>query len=102
MARGSARAADALRTSNGGLLALAVVVGAGAGLGAVVFRWLIKTFTEICPGYADYAGRGHVANPHVPALGIYFVLLTPVLAGSCTDRWSTSSPGRRAGTACPR
>jgi CIC family chloride channel protein len=78
---GSARAVDGLRTSNGGLLALAILVGAGAGFGAVIFRWLIHTFTEFFTGYADYAGRGHVANPNFPALGIYFVLLTPVIAG---------------------
>ena len=79
--RGSARAVGALRTSNGGLLVLAVLVGAGAGFGAVVFRWLIHTFTELFTGYADYAGLGHVPNPNLPRLGIYFVLLTPVVAG---------------------
>ncbi len=35
----------ALRGTSGGLMALALLVGAGAGLGAVAFRWLIKTFT---------------------------------------------------------
>ncbi len=70
-----------LRSSNSGLLVLALVVGAGAGLGAVAFRWLIKTFTEALSGHADYAGLGHVANPHVPWLGRYFVVLAPVVAG---------------------
>ena len=78
---GSARAIRGLRTSNGGLLALAVLVGAGAGFGAVAFRWLIHAFTELFTGYADYAGLGHVPNPNLPGLGIYFVLLTPVVAG---------------------
>ena len=35
-----------LRESRGGLVTLAVVIGAGAGGGAIVFRWLITTFTE--------------------------------------------------------
>jgi CIC family chloride channel protein len=62
-------------------MAMAVLVGAGAGGGAVVFRWLIKTFTLALSGHADYAGLGHVPNPHVPWLGIWFVLLAPVVAG---------------------
>ena len=70
-----------LRTSDGGLLALSLVVGAGAGGGAVAFRWLIKIFTEVFSGYPDYAGLGRVPNPHVPWLGFYFVLLAPVVAG---------------------
>jgi len=71
----------ALRTSDGGGLALALLVGAGAGLGAVVFRWLIKTFTLVLSGHADYSAAGHVANPHVPGLGRWFVILAPVAAG---------------------
>ncbi|KHL18348.1 UNVERIFIED_CONTAM: chloride channel protein [Mumia flava] len=63
------------------MTALAVVVGAGAGLGAIMFRWLIETFTRAFTGYDDYAGLGHVGNPSFPALGASFVLLTPVVAG---------------------
>ena len=79
--RGRARALTWARSSNTGLLAMSLVVGAGAGLGAVVFRWLIKAFTEVLSGHADYAGLGHVANPHVPWLGRWFVLFAPVVAG---------------------
>ncbi|HEY3718252.1 MAG TPA: chloride channel protein [Jatrophihabitantaceae bacterium] len=78
---GVARGLTLLRSSNSGLLALSVLVGAGAGGGAVVFRWLIKSLTRVLSGHADYAGLGHVANPHVPALGRWFVLLAPVVAG---------------------
>lgn len=60
---------------------MALVVGAGSGLGAVVFRWLIKAFTSVLSGHADYAGLGRVANPHVPWLGPWFVVLAPVVAG---------------------
>lgn len=73
--------AEAARTTDVGLLLLALAVGAGAGLGAIVFRWLIKVFTHALSGYDDYSPVGHLANPHVPALGRYFVLLAPVVAG---------------------
>jgi len=77
----SKRVLAALRSTDSGLLILTLAVGAGAGGGAVVFRWLIKTFTEALSGHADYAGLGHVANPHVPALGRWFVVLAPIVAG---------------------
>ena len=76
-----ARLVWALRSSNSGGLFLALLVGAGAGGGAIVFRWLIKSFTLILSGHADYSGLGHVANPHVPGLGRWFVILAPVVAG---------------------
>jgi CIC family chloride channel protein len=75
------RLVTALRISNPGLLVLALIVGAGAGAGAVVFRWLITSFTHLFAGHGDYAGLGPVDNPHVPALGRWFVLLAPVVAG---------------------
>ncbi|MFJ9543789.1 chloride channel protein [Streptomyces sp. NPDC101225] len=62
-------------------MALAVVVGAGAGAGSVVFRWCIKTFTHLLSGHADYAASPGASNPHVPWLGPYFVLLAPVVGG---------------------
>ena len=79
--RGLARAQDWFRGSSGGLLALALVVGAGSGVGAIVFRWLIKTFTLALSGHADYSAAGHAANPYVPGLGRWFVVLAPVVAG---------------------
>lgn len=71
----------ALRTSRGGGLLLALLVGAGAGAGAIVFRWLIKTFTLVLSGHSDYSAAGHAANPHLPGLGRWFVILAPVAAG---------------------
>ncbi|WP_460334952.1 chloride channel protein [Actinoallomurus acanthiterrae] len=79
--RGIAAALTALREASWGVIALALVVGAGAGLGAIVFRWLIQTFTRLFSGHADYAAAGRVANPHVPALGWWFLLLAPVVGG---------------------
>jgi CIC family chloride channel protein len=78
---GRARLVTAVRASNTGLLALSLVVGAGAGGGAVLFRWLIKQFTLLLSGHGDYSLAGHAANPHLPGLGRWFVLLAPVAAG---------------------
>lgn len=69
-----------VRSSRMGLLVLALVIGAGAGAAAIGFRWLITTFALALSGHADYAGLGPVANPHVPGLGRWFVLFTPVVA----------------------
>jgi len=65
----------------GGLLALAVGVGLGAGLGAVAFRYLIEGFTYVFTGHDSYGVEGHVANPLVPGLGIWFVALVPIVGG---------------------
>ncbi len=64
-----------------GLVGLALVIGAGAGLGAVVFRWLIIGITELVTGRADYGVDGRVASLHLPALGLWFLLLAPVAGG---------------------
>ncbi|MBE7189449.1 chloride channel protein, partial [Jatrophihabitans endophyticus] len=71
----------AYRSERLGLVVLSLVIGGGAGLGAVAFRYMIKGLTEVFSGHADYSGLGHVANPHVAFLGPYFVVLAPVVAG---------------------
>jgi len=70
-----------LRGSPAGLIALSIAVGAGAGAGAVVFRYLILEFTRAFSGHDDYSAAGRVPNPLVPQLGIWFVLLAPVVGG---------------------
>ncbi len=75
------RAILALRSSESGLVALSLAIGAGAGLGAIVFRWLIKSFTLLLSGHSDYSAAGHAANPMFPGLGPYFVVFAPVVAG---------------------
>jgi CIC family chloride channel protein len=70
-----------LRESRSGLVGLAVLIGAGAGLGAIVFRWLITTFTHLFSGQADYADAGRAAHPWFPELGPWFLLFAPVVAG---------------------
>ncbi len=82
----SARAASVsftrgIRSSEWGLLVLALGVGAGAGLGAVAFRWLIQTFTEVLSGHQDYSAAGHASHPLLPGLGPWFVVGAPVVAG---------------------
>jgi len=81
MQAGLTRLLTVLRSSRMGLLVLSVAVGAGAGGAAIAFRWLITVFTLALSGHADYAGLGPVANPHVPALGRWFVIFAPVVAG---------------------
>ncbi|MEO7060276.1 MAG: chloride channel protein [Lapillicoccus sp.] len=79
--RGWTRLTTLLRSSNSGLLGLAVVVGAGAGVGAVIFRWLISTFTLVLSGHSDYSLADHAAHPWFPGLGRWFVIGAPVVAG---------------------
>ncbi len=91
------RGYDWLRGSAPGLVPLALLVGAGAGAGAVVFRYLIVWFTELFTGRADYSDAGRVASPHFPGLGIFFVVLVPVLGGlmygPIVDRFAKEARG---------
>ncbi|HEY1540322.1 MAG TPA: chloride channel protein [Solirubrobacteraceae bacterium] len=64
------------------LAALALAIGVGAGLGAVAFRYLIVALTTVFSGHRDYSALGHVPNPHVHALGIWFIVLAPVVGGA--------------------
>ena len=64
-----------------GLVGLAAVVGLGAGLGAVAFRFLIVGITGLVTGRPDYGVDGRVASLHLPALGPWFLLLAPVVGG---------------------
>jgi CIC family chloride channel protein len=70
-----------LHGSAPGLLALGVVVGVCAGVGAVVFRELIVTATLAFTGFRDYSAAGRVPNPHLPWLGRWFVVAAPVIGG---------------------
>lgn len=65
-----------LRSAPWGLAVLAVAIGAGAGVGSIVFRWCIQTFTRLFSGHPDYAAAPGSANPHVSWLG-------PVSSSSC-------------------
>ena len=64
------------------LLALAVVAGVLAGIGAVAFRWLVEHATLLFSGQADYAATtDHPAHPWLPGLGGWFVIIVPVVVG---------------------
>ncbi len=63
------------------MTALAILTGAGAGVGAIAFRYLIQGFTYAFSGHRDYSAAGHAVNPAVPGLGIWFVVLAPIVGG---------------------
>lgn len=65
-----------------GMVVLASVVGVGAGLGAVGFRWMIFGVTWLVTGRDQFGQQGRVPSPHLPSLGIWFLLCVPVVAGA--------------------
>jgi CIC family chloride channel protein len=60
---------------------LALIIGVGAGLGAVAFRYLIIGITWLVTGRSDFSDAGRVASTHLAALGPWFLLLAPVVGG---------------------
>ena len=64
-----------------GLVGLALIIGVGSGLGAVVFRFLIFGITGLVTGRTDYSDAGRVPSTHLPWLGVWFLLLAPVVGG---------------------
>ena len=77
----AARAAAWLRGGRGGLFVLALLVGVGAGLGAVAFRYLIYFFTWLATGHDEFGQQGYVGSVHLPWLGLGFFVVIPVLGG---------------------
>ena len=75
------RASGWLRASRGGLFTIALVVGAGSGLGAVAFRYLIYFFTWLATGHVQFGQQGRVGSAHFPALGLGFFIVIPVIGG---------------------
>ena len=75
------RASGWLRGSRAGLLAIALVVGAGSGLGAVAFRYLIYFFTWLATGHVQFGQQGRVPSTHLPWLGLGFFVVIPVIGG---------------------
>ena len=65
----------------GMLVGLALAAGVGAGLGAILFRYLILGFTLLFSGHEDPSSIGHFSNPHLPLLGPWVVVAIPVLGG---------------------
>ena len=79
--RRAGRASGWLRGSRAGLLAIALVVGAGSGLGAVGFRSLIYLFTWLATGHVLFGQQGRVPSTHLPWLGLAFFVVIPVIGG---------------------
>ena len=78
---GVSRAAAWLRAGRGGLFLLALLIGAGSGLGAVAFRYLISFFTWLATGHAEFGQAGRVPSGHLPWLGVAFFVLIPAIGG---------------------
>ena len=58
-----------------------MVVGAGSGLGAVAFRYLIYFFTWLATGHVLFGQQGRVPSTHLPWLGLGFFVVIPVIGG---------------------
>jgi CIC family chloride channel protein len=76
-----ARAAVWLRAGRGGLFLLALLVGAGSGLGAVAFRYLVYFFTWLATGHDEFGQAGYVGSAHLPWLGLGFFVVIPAIGG---------------------
>jgi CIC family chloride channel protein len=79
--RPGARTLAWLRAGRGGMFLLALLIGAGAGLGAVVFRYLIYFFTWLATGHSQFGQAGYVGSSHLPWLGLGFFVVIPVIGG---------------------
>ncbi len=77
----TARSAGWLRAGRGGMFLLALLVGAGSGLGAVVFRYLIYLFTWLATGHVEFGQQGHAGSAHLPWLGLAFFAIIPAIGG---------------------
>ncbi len=73
--------ARTVRSNQLGLLGLALAVGVLSGLGAVLFRGLILGITWLATGYGEFGQQGRVGSLHVPGLGVWFLLVVPVVGG---------------------
>ena len=76
---------------------LALVVGAGAGLGAVAFRYLVYFFTWLATGHDEFGQAGYVGSSHLPWLGLGFFVVIPaiggLLYGPLIYRWAREARG---------
>ena len=63
---------------------------------------MILGFTYLFSGHKDYSAVGHASNPLVPGLGIWFVVLVPVIGGLIYGPLVAVSRPRRVVTACRR
>jgi chloride channel protein, CIC family len=76
-----ARVAGWLRGSRAGLFPIAALVGAGSGLGAVAFRYLIYFVTWLATGHSQFGQDGYTGSSHLPWLGLGFFAVIPAIGG---------------------
>ena len=62
-------------------------MGAGAGLGAVVFRYLVFGFTWLATGHVEFGQQGYVGSSHFPWLGLGFFVVIPVTGSALRSAW---------------
>jgi chloride channel protein, CIC family len=77
----SGRAAGWLRAGRGGIFLLALLTGAGSGLGALAFRYLISFFTWLATGHSQFGQQGYAGSAHLPWLGLAFFTVIPAAGG---------------------
>ncbi|MDQ6838101.1 MAG: chloride channel protein [Actinomycetota bacterium] len=75
------RAGGWVRGSQFGLFFVSMVVGVGAGFGAIAFRYLIFGATWLATGHEQFGQSGYVGSGHLPWLGLGFFVVIPVLGG---------------------
>jgi chloride channel protein, CIC family len=76
-----ARAAAGLPGRAGGMFLLALLAGAGAGLGAVAFRYLVYFLTWLATGHSQFGRASYAGSSHLPWLGPGFFAVIPVIGG---------------------
>lgn len=86
-----------LRENRYGLLVLALLVGLGAGLGALLFRGLVDGITFLVTGHAEFGQDGRVLSDQLPWLGLAFYVVMPVIGGllygPLVYRWAREARG---------
>ncbi len=91
------RPAGWLRENRYGLFVVALVVGAGSAVGALVFRFLVLGFTWLATGYQEFGQDGRIDSAHAPWLGPLFYVLAPAVGGliygPVVYRWAREARG---------
>jgi CIC family chloride channel protein len=75
------RVYDKVRGSPAGLITMAIAIGVAAGLGAILFRYLILWSTLAFTGHQDYSVADHEPDALVGSLGRWFLVLVPAVGG---------------------
>ncbi|OJU57360.1 MAG: hypothetical protein BGO04_14990 [Microbacterium sp. 70-38] len=86
-----------MRKNRYGLFSLALIVGLGAGVGALLFRGLVYGITWLVTGHVEFGQDGRVPSDHLPWLGLGFYVVIPVIGGliygPMVYRWAREARG---------